>query len=249
MKILVPIKRVVDANVRVRLTSDGMGVDTANLKMVINPFDEIALEQAVRLREAGAATEVVVVTIGPSQAQDVLRGALAVGADRAILIESEVVIEPLGVAKILAAVARAEGANLALVGKQAIDDDAGQTGQMLAALLGWPQATFASSVELASGVARVTREVDGGLQEVELDLPAVITADLRLNTPRFASLPNIMKARKKPIEEKPIADYGIDVAARLTVVATEGPPARKPGVIVGSVAELVTKLQTEARVI
>lgn len=249
MKALVPIKRVADFNARIRVRPDGTGVDLANIKMSANPFDEIALEQAVRLREAGGVSEVIAVSIGSAQCQDVLRSALALGADRAILIRSDLTLEALAIAKLLAILVRAEGIGLAILGKQAIDDDAGQTGQMLAALLGWPQATFASSVELQEASAKVTREVDGGLQTIEVDLPAVITADLRLNTPRFVGLPAIMKAKQKPIEERDAESCGVSLGARLCVLRTEEPPTRKAGVMVKTVADLVDKLRLEAGVL
>jgi electron transfer flavoprotein beta subunit len=249
MKVLVPVKRVVDFNVKIRVKADGTGVDLANVKMSMNPFDEIAVEEAIRLKEAGKATEVVVVSIGPAQAQETLRTAMAMGADRAILIKTEGTIEPLAVAKLLRGVVEAEGPGLVILGKQAIDDDANQTGQMLAALLGWSQATFASKLELGDGRAKVTREVDGGLQAIEVKLPAIVTADLRLNEPRYASLPNIMKAKKKPLEEKAPADYGVGIEPRLKVLATEEPPVRKAGVKVASVAELVERLRNEAGVL
>ncbi len=249
MKVLVPVKRVVDFNVKIRVKADGSGVDLGNVKMSMNPFDEIAVEAAIRLKEAGKADEVVVVSIGPAPAQETLRTAMAMGADRAILIRAEGTVEPLAVAKLLEGVVAAEGPGLVLLGKQAIDDDANQTGQMLAALLGWAQATFASKLELGDGRATVTREVDGGLQAIEVKLPAVVTADLRLNEPRYASLPNIMKAKKKPLEEKAPADYGVAVAPRLKVIATEEPETRKAGVRVASVAELVDRLRNEARVL
>ncbi|MBT0782400.1 electron transfer flavoprotein subunit beta/FixA family protein [Paracoccus sp. pheM1] len=249
MKVLVPVKRVVDFNVKIRVKADGTGVDLSNVKMSMNPFDEIAVEEAIRLKEAGKAEEVVVVSIGPAQAQETLRTALAMGADRAILIKVEDMVEPLAVAKLLKAVADAEGPRLVVLGKQAIDDDANQTGQMLSALLGWSQATFASAVALEGDKARVTREVDGGLQVIEVTLPAVVTADLRLNEPRYASLPNIMKAKKKPLEEKTPADYGVNVDARLKVLKTEEPGTRKAGVKVASVAELLDKLKNEAGVL
>ena len=249
MKILVPVKRVIDYNVKPRVRGDGSGVDLSNVKMSMNPFDEIAVEEAIRLKEKGAASEVVVVSIGVRQAQETLRTALAMGADRAILIvaaeEAGTDIEPLAVAKLLKAVAEAEGPGLVIAGKQAIDNDMNATGQMLAALLDWPQATFASAVEIAGGTARVTREVDGGLQMIEVRLPAVVTADLRLNEPRYASLPNIMKAKKKPLEEKTAADYGVDVTPRLEVVKVTEPAARKGGVKLGSVDELVAKLKSD----
>ena len=247
MKILVPVKRVIDYNVKARVRADGSGVDLANVKMSMNPFDEIAVEEAIRLKEKGVATEVVVVSIGVKQAQETLRTALAMGADRAILIEAtdnvQTDIEPLAVAKLLAAVVREEAPGLVLAGKQAIDNDMNATGQMLAALLGWGQATFASKLELDGDAARVTREVDGGLQTIEVRLPAIVTADLRLNEPRYASLPNIMKAKKKPLEEKTAADYGVDVTPRLEVVSTREPEGRSAGIKVGSVDELVAKLK------
>ena len=253
MKVLVPVKRVIDYNVKVRVKADGSGVDLANVKMSMNPFDEIAVEEAIRLKEAGKADEIVVVSIGVDKAQETLRTALAMGADRAILIvaASDVHqdIEPLAVAKLLAKVVEAEQPGLVLCGKQAIDNDMNATGQMLAALLGWAQATFASEVAVEGGHATVTREVDGGLQSVKVKLPAVVSVDLRLNEPRYASLPNIMKAKKKPLEEKTPADYGVDVTPRLTVVKTVEPAARKAGVRVGSVDELIAKLKDEAGVL
>ena len=247
MKVLVPVKRVIDYNVKVRVKADGSGVDLANVKMSMNPFDEIAVEEAIRLKEAGKADEIVVVSIGVKQAQETLRTALAMGADRAILVTAaddvHTDIEPLAVAKILAAVAKEENPGLIIAGKQAIDNDMNATGQMLAALLGWSQATFASEVAVDGDTATVTREVDGGLQTVKVKMPAVITADLRLNEPRYASLPNIMKAKKKPLDEKTAADYGVDVSPRLTVVKTSEPPVRQAGIKVGSVDELVSKLK------
>ncbi|MFC5387220.1 electron transfer flavoprotein subunit beta/FixA family protein [Aquamicrobium segne] len=249
MKILIPVKRVVDANVKVRVKSDGSGVELANVKMAMNPFDEIAVEEAIRLKEAGKADEIIVVSIGPQQAQETLRTALAMGADRAILVKTDEATEPLGVAKVLKGVVEAEQPGLVLLGKQAIDDDSNQTGQMLAALLGWAQGTFASKVELEGDKAKITREVDSGLQAVELKLPAIVTADLRLNEPRYASLPNIMKAKKKPLEEKSPADYGADVSPRLKIIKTEEPQGRKAGVKLASVAELVDKLKNEAGVL
>ena len=249
MKVLVPVKRVIDYNVKVRVKPDGTGVDLANVKMSMNPFDEIAVEEAVRLKEAGKATEIVAVSIGPAQAQETLRTALAIGADRGILVKTDAEVQPLAVAKILKAICDAEQPTLVIAGKQAIDDDSNQTGQMLAALLGWPQATFASKLALGDGLATVTREVDGGLQTVEIRLPAVMTTDLRLNEPRYASLPNIMKAKKKPIDEKTPEALGVDVAPRLKTLKVEEPPRRKAGVKVASVAELVQKLKTEAGVI
>ena len=249
MKVLVPIKRVVDYNVKIRVKSDGSGVDLANVKMSMNPFDEIAVEEAVRLKEAGTATEVVVVSIGVQQATETLRTALAMGADRGILVKTDDTVEPLNVAKILKGVAEAEKPDLIILGKQAIDDDCNQTGQMLAALLGWSQGTFASKVDLGEGTADVTREVDGGLQTVKVKLPAIVTTDLRLNEPRYASLPNIMKAKKKPIDEKSPDDFGVDVSPRLEVLKTAEPPARAAGVKVADVAELVGKLKSEAGVL
>jgi electron transfer flavoprotein beta subunit len=247
MKVLVPVKRVIDYNVKVRVKADGSGVDLANVKMSMNPFDEIAVEEAIRLREAGKVEEVIAVSIGVRQAQETLRTALAMGADRAILvIATEDVhqdIEPLAVAKILKGVVEAEGPGLVLCGKQAIDNDMNATGQMLAALLGWAQATFASELVVEGEHATVTREVDGGLQAIKVKLPAVVTVDLRMNEPRYASLPNIMKAKKKPLDEKTPADYGVDVTPRLSVVKTVEPATRKAGVKVGSVDELVAKLK------
>jgi electron transfer flavoprotein beta subunit len=249
MKILVPVKRVVDFNVKVRVKSDGSGVELSNVKMSMNPFDEIAVEEALRLKEAGKATEVVIVSIGPQQAQETIRTALAMGADRGILVKAEGTVEPLAVAKILKGVVAAEEPGLVILGKQAIDDDCSQTGQMLAALLGWPQGTFASKIVVEDAAFLVTREVDGGLQTVKLNRPAIVTTDLRLNEPRYASLPNIMKAKKKPIEEKAPGDYGVDVAPRLEVVKTTEPPKRQAGVKVTSVADLVGKLKNEAGVL
>ncbi|MGN7807988.1 electron transfer flavoprotein subunit beta/FixA family protein [Ensifer sp. 22460] len=249
MKILVSVKRVIDANVKVRVMPDGSGVDLNGVKMSMNPFDEISVEEALRLREAGKASEVVVVSVGPAKAEETLRTALAMGADRAVLVETDDAVEPLAVAKILKGVAEAEQPGLIIVGKQAIDDDSNQTGQMLSALLGWPQATFASKVEIGNGSAEVTREVDGGLQTIAVKLPAVVTTDLRLNEPRYASLPNIMKAKKKPLDKKSPADFGVDTAPRLKVLKTEEPSGRKAGVKVKSVAELVEKLKTEAGVL
>ncbi len=253
MKILVPVKRVLDYNVKVRVKPDGTGVDLANVKMSMNPFDEIAVEASVRLKEAGKATEIVVVSIGVKQAQETLRTALAMGADRAILIESAsdpyAEIEPLAVAKLLRAVVEVEKPRLVLCGKQAIDNDMNATGQMLAALLGWSQAAFVSELSIDGDSATVTREVDGGLQRIKVMLPAVMTVDLRLNSPRYASLPNIMKAKKKPLEEKAVADYGVDTSARLTVIRTSEPVGRKTGVKVRSIDELIAKLKDEAGVI
>ena len=249
MKILVPVKRVVDYNVKIRVKPDGTGVELANVKMSMNPFDEIAVEEALRLKEAGKAEEVIVVSIGPAKAEETLRTGLAMGADRAILVETDQPVEPLAVAKILKGIAEAEAPGLVIMGKQAIDDDSNQTGQMLAALLNWGQATFASKVEIGEGSAKVTREVDGGLQTVEVKLPAIVTTDLRLNEPRYASLPNLMKAKKKPLDKKTPADFGVDTTARLTVLKTEEPGGRKAGIKVASVAELVEKLKTEAGVL
>ncbi|MBY0610607.1 MAG: electron transfer flavoprotein subunit beta/FixA family protein [Beijerinckiaceae bacterium] len=249
MKILVPVKRVVDYNVKIRVRPDGSGVELANVKMSMNPFDEIAVEEALRVKESGKATEVVIVSIGPAGASETIRTGLAMGADRGILVKHDGLVEPLAVAKILKALVEAESPGLIIMGKQAIDDDMNATGQMLAALLGWPQATFASKLVLGDGTADVTREVDGGLQTISIKLPAIVTTDLRLNEPRYASLPNIMKAKKKPIDEKTPADFGIDVAARLNVLKTVEPGGRKAGIKVGSVAELVSKLKQEAGVI
>jgi electron transfer flavoprotein beta subunit len=245
MKVLVPVKRVVDYNVKVRVKSDGTGVELSNVKMSMNPFDEIAVEEALRLKEAGKATEVVVVSIGPAQAQETIRTGLAMGADRGILVKVEGNVEPLAVAKILKGIVDEEKPGLVILGKQAIDDDSNQTGQMLAALLGWSQATFASKLEVDGSDFKVTREVDGGLQTVKLKGPAIVTTDLRLNEPRYASLPNIMKAKKKPIDEKTPEGYGVDVSPRLEVLKTTEPPGRKAGVKVKTVAELVDKLKNE----
>ena len=249
MKILVPIKRVVDFNVKVRLSPDGSGVELQNVKHSMNPFDEIAVEEAIRLKEAGKADEIVVVSIGPQQAQETLRTALAMGADRGILVAVSDVVEPLAVAKILKAIVDQEQPGLVILGKQAIDDDANQTGQMLSALLGWGQGTFASKLEIEGDTARVTREVDGGLQTIELTLPAIVTTDLRLNQPRYATLPNVMKAKKKPLDEKTPGDFGVDVAPRLRVLTTQEPASRKAGIKVASVAELVDRLKNEAGVL
>jgi len=249
MKILVPVKRVIDYNVKVRVKADNSGVELANVKMSMNPFDEIAVEEALRLKEAGTAEEVIAVSIGPAQAQETLRTALAMGADRAILVKTDEAVEPLAIAKILKEIADEEKPGMILLGKQAIDNDCNQTGQMLAALLGWPQGTFASEVKPGDGHVNVTREIDGGLETVRLDLPAVITADLRLNEPRYASLPNIMKAKRKPLDIKEPADYGVDTARRVTTLKVEEPAKRQAGIIVESVAELVTKLRDEAGVI
>ncbi|MGE0408668.1 MAG: electron transfer flavoprotein subunit beta/FixA family protein [Amphiplicatus sp.] len=249
MKVLVPVKRVIDYNVKVRVKSDGTGVDLANVKMSMNPFDEIAVEEAIRLKEAGAASEILAVSIGPEKAQDQIRQALAMGADRGLLIKTDAEVEPLAVAKLLKAVAEEEKPMLIILGKQAIDDDSNQTGQMLAALLGWPQGTFASKLEPGGETLAVTREIDGGLQTVALKLPAVVTTDLRLNEPRYASLPNIMKAKKKPLDVKDPSAYGVDIAPRLAVVKVAEPGKREAGVKVGSVAELVDKLKNEAGVL
>ena len=249
MKVLVPVKRVVDYNVKIRVKPDGSGVELANVKMSMNPFDEIAVEEALRLREAGTATEVIAVSIGPAKSEETIRTALAMGADRGVLIETDELVEPLAVAKILKSVAESEGADLVIAGKQAIDDDAGQTGQMLAALLGWSQATYASEIKINGDTAEVSREVDGGMQVVSLKMPMVVTTELRLNEPRYASLPNIMKAKKKPVDKKTVADTGVDIAPRLEVVTTEEPEARKAGVVLNSVSELVDKLKNEAGVI
>ena len=249
MKVIVPVKRVIDYNVKVRVKADQTGVDLANVKMSMNPFDEIGVEEAVRLKEKGKATEIVAISIGPQQAQEQIRTALAMGADRGILVKADADVEPLAVAKILKAICEVEKPGLVILGKQAIDDDSNQTGQMLAALLDWPQATFAHTLELGDGTAKVEREIDGGLQTIEIKLPAIVTTDLRLNEPRYASLPNIMKAKKKPIDEKAPADVGVDISPRLEVLKTVDPPGRKAGVKVGSVAELVAKLKNEAGIL
>jgi electron transfer flavoprotein beta subunit len=249
MKILVPVKRVIDYNVKVRVKADGSGVDLANVKMSMNPFDEIAVEEALRQKEAGKATEIVLVSIGPAAAAETIRTGLAMGADRGILVKTDIAVEPLGVAKLLKAVIAAEAPALVILGKQAIDDDSNQTGQMLAALLGWPQGTFASKLVIEGETVAVTREVDGGHETVRLKLPSVVTTDLRLNEPRYASLPNIMKAKKKPIDEKTPEALGVDVTPRLKIVKTGEPPARRGGVKVASVAELVDKLKNEAGVL
>ena len=249
MKILVPVKRVVDFNVKIRVKPDGSGVELANVKMSMNPFDEIAVEEAIRLKEAGKATEIVAVSIGPAQASETIRTALAMGADRGILVKTDATVEPLAVAKILKAIVEAEKPGLVILGKQAIDDDCNQTGQMLAALLGWAQGTFASKIGIDGDSVTVTREVDGGLQTVKLKAPVIVTTDLRLNEPRYARLPNIMKAKKKPIEEKTPDAYGVDIKPRLQIVKTSEPPGRKSGVKVASVAELVAKLKDEAGVL
>ena len=251
MKILVPVKRVVDYNVKIRVKPDGSGVELANVKMSMNPFDEIAVEEALRLKEAGTASEVVAVSIGPAKAQETIRTALAMGADRGILVQvdDDAIVEPLSVAKILKGIVDEEAPGVVILGKQAIDDDCNQTGQMLAALLSWSQATFASKLVIEGDNALVTREVDGGLETLKLTMPIVVTTDLRLNEPRYASLPNIMKAKKKPLDTKAPGDYGVDVAPRLKVLETVEPPARKAGVLVGDVSELVAKLKDEAGVI
>ena len=249
MKVLVAVKRVIDYNVKARVKADGSGVDLANVKMSMNPFDEIALEEAIRLKEKGVVTEIVAVSLGVIQCQETLRTALAMGADRAILVESDVELQPLAVAKLLQAVAVKEAPQLIILGKQAIDDDSNQTGQMLAALLGWSQATFASKVEINGSIAKVTREVDGGLETIAVKLPAIITTDLRLNEPRYATLPNIMKAKKKQLDVMKPADLGVDVTPRLTTLKVVEPPKRKGGVMVKDVAELVAKLKNEAKVI
>ena len=249
MKLLAAVKRVVDYNVKVRVKSDKTAVETAGVKMSMNPFDEIAVEEAVRLKEKGVASEIVVVSVGPTQAQETIRTALAMGADRGILVETDHAVEPLGVAKALKALVEKEGAELVILGKQAIDDDMNATGQMLAALLGRPQGTYASKIDIEGGVATVVREVDGGLETVTLQLPAVVTADLRLNEPRYASLPNIMKARKKPIDMVKETDLGVDLAPRLTTIRVDEPATRKAGIKVADVAALVDKLRNEAKVI
>ena len=249
MKVLVPVKRVIDYNVKVRVKADQTGVDLANVKMSMNPFDEIAVEEAVRLKEQGKASEVIAVSIGPAQAAETIRTALAMGADRGILVKADGEVEPLAVAKILKAIVAEEQPQLVITGKQAIDDDSNQTGQMLAALLGWGQGTFAHKLELADGTAKITREIDGGLQTVAVRLPAVMTTDLRLNEPRYASLPNIMKAKKKPIAEKTFADYGVDPGPRLKILKVTEPAKRVAGVKVKSVAELLDKLKNEAGVL
>ena len=249
MKVLVCVKRVVDYNVKVRVKADNSAVETANVKMSMNPFDEIAVEEAVRLKEAGKASDIIAISMGPPQAQETIRTALAIGADRGILVETSEELQPLAVAKLLKAIVDKEQPQLVLLGKQAIDDDSNQTGQMLAGLLGWAQATFASKVVVENGSASVTREVDGGLETVAIKLPAVVSVDLRLNTPRYASLPNIMKSKKKPIETVKPGDFGIDVAPRLKTLRVEEPPKRKGGIKVASVAELVDKLRNEVKVI
>ena len=250
MKVLVPVKRVVDANVKVRVKADGSGVELANVKMAMNPFCEIAVEEAIRLKEKGIAEEIVAISVGSAQAGETIRTALAMGADRGILVKTDApVIEPLAVAKILKGIVEAEQPGLVILGKQAIDDDASQTGQMLSALIGWPQATFASKIEIAEGKATITREIDGGLQTLRLSLPAIVTTDLRLNEPRYASLPNIMKAKKKPIDEKTPEEFGVDLTPRLEIVTTAEPPQRQAGMRVDTVAELVDKLKNEVGVL
>src|ERR1700752_1860127 len=249
MKVLVPVKRVIDANVKPRVKPDGSGVDLDNVKMAMNPFDEIAVEEAIRLKERGVATEIIVVSLGPAACQETLRTALALGADRAILVETNVELQPLAVAKLLKAIVAKEQPQLVILGKQAIDDDSNQTGQMLAALLEWPQGTFASKLEIAAGKATVTREIDGGLETLELPLPAVITTDLRLNEPRYTSLPNIIKAKKRPLDPFKVADLQTDITPRLKIQKVEAPQPRKAGIRVNSVEELVTKLREEAKVI
>jgi electron transfer flavoprotein beta subunit len=249
MKVLVPVKRVIDYNVKVRVKADNSGVELANVKMAMNPFDEIAVEQALRLKEASGAEEVVVVSIGPAQNQETIRTALAMGADRGIYIEALHDIEPLAVAKLLKAVVERENPGLVLVGKQAIDDDCNQTGQMLAALLGWAQGTFVSALDVADDTAKIVREVDGGLEHLEIKMPAIVSVDLRLNEPRYASLPNIMKAKKKPLDSLTVDDLGVDIKPRLTVVKVEEPAAREAGIKVADVKELVEKLKNEAKVI
>ena len=249
MKVLVPVKRVVDYNVKVRVKADGTGVDIANVKMSMNPFDEIAVEEAVRLKEAGIATEVVAVSCGVAACQETIRAAMAIGADRGILVETDADLHPLAVAKLLKSLCDKEQPTIVICGKQAIDDDSNQTGQMLAALMGWPQATFASKVHLGDSAATVTREIDGGLETIEIKLPAVVTTDLRLNEPRYATLPNIMKAKKKPLETVKPADLGVDVAPRLATLKVAEPPKRSAGVRVADVAQLVEKLKNEAKVI
>ena len=249
MKVLVTVKRVIDFNVKVRVRQDGSGVETSNVKMSMNPFDEIAVEEGLRLKEAGLADEVVIVSLGAAQCQETIRTALAMGADRGILVSTDAELQPLAVAKLLKAVVEKEQPSLVILGKQAIDDDSSQTGQMLAALLGWSQGTFASKVEIADGIATVTREVDAGLETVALKMPAIITTDLRLNVPRYASLPNIMKAKKKEIAILPAADLGVEITPRLTVLKVTEPQTRQAGVLVESVSELVAKLKTEAKVL
>jgi electron transfer flavoprotein beta subunit len=249
MKVLVAVKRVIDYNVKIRVKADKSGVETANVKMSMNPFDEIAVEEAIRLKEGGTATEVVAVSVGAAQCQETIRTALAMGADRGILVQTDTELQPLAVAKVLKAIVEKEQPQLVMVGKQAIDDDSNQTGQMLAALLGWPQGAFASKITMSDSSAKVVREIDGGLETVEVKLPAVMTADLRLNTPRYASLPNIMKAKKKQIETLNLDDLGVDTTSRFKILKVQEPPQRVAGIKVGSVAELVDKLRNEAKVI
>lgn len=249
MKVLVAVKRVVDYNVKIRVNSDQTAVETANVKMSMNPFDEIAVEEGIRLKEAGTAEELVVVSVGPTQSQETIRTALAMGADRGILVETDVLVEPLGVAKCMKAIVEKEAPDLVIVGKQAIDDDSNQTGQMLSALLGWSQGTFASNISLDDGHLKVTREVDGGLETIDLKMPAIVTTDLRLNEPRYASLPNIMKAKKKTIDVTNPDELGVDVNPRMTVLKVEEPTKRQAGVMVEDVAQLVDKLRNEAKVI
>ena len=249
MKVLVPIKRVVDYNVKIRVKSDNSGVELSNVKMSMNPFDEIAVEEAIKLKEAGTVSEIIVLSIGPQQSQETIRTALAMGADRGILVKTDELVEPLNVAKIIKAVSEEENPDLIILGKQAIDDDSNQTGQMLAALLGWSQGTFASELKISDGKASVVREIDGGLQTLEIKLPSIITTDLRLNEPRYASLPNIMKAKKKPIEQMSASDLGVDITPKIEQIKVEEPPKRKAGIKVSSVAELVQKLKNEAKVI
>jgi electron transfer flavoprotein beta subunit len=249
MKILVAIKRVIDYNVKIRVKSDETGIETSNVKMSMNPFDEIAVEEGVRLRESGVADDLIAVSIGPKQSQETIRTALAMGADRGVHIETNEEVEPLAVAKLLKALVKKENPDLVILGKQAIDDDSNQTGQMLAALMGWPQGTFASNLGISNGKATVTREVDGGLETIQINIPAIVTTDLRLNTPRYASLPNIMKAKKKAIDETSPEDLGVDISARLTILKMTEPPSRQAGVIVEDVAQLVDKLRNEAKVI
>ncbi|MBT6221463.1 MAG: electron transfer flavoprotein subunit beta/FixA family protein [Rhodospirillaceae bacterium] len=249
MKVLVAVKRVIDFNVKIRVKSDNTGVETANVKMSMNPFDEIAVEEAIRLKEAGTVSEVIVASVGTRHSRETIRTALAMGADRGVLVETDTDVEPLGVAKILKAVADKEEPGLIILGKQAIDDDSNQTGQMLSALLGWPQGTFSSKLTLSDDKAEVLREVDGGLETVALDMPAVVTVDLRMNEPRYATLPNIMKSKKKPVEELSPEDLGIDVTPRMTTLKVTEPPTREAGVIVEDVAQLVDKLKNEAKVI
>ena len=249
MKVLVPIKRVVDYNVKIRVKSDNSGVELSNVKMSMNPFDEIAVEEAIKLKEAGTVSEIIVLSVGPQQSQETIRTALAMGADRGVLVKTDELVEPLNVAKIIKAVSEEENPDLIILGKQAIDDDSNQTGQMLAAILGWSQGTFASELKISDGKANVVREIDGGLQTLEIKLPSIITTDLRLNEPRYASLPNIMKAKKKSIEQMSVSDLGVDTAPKIQQIKVEEPPKRKAGIKVSSVAELVQKLKNEAKVI